>query len=147
MRERVNEQILCYYKQLATHSQAIDKYRKICLELIEGALGEMELRGKWELVLFGSYSIDFALRESDLDLVVLVEEGEELSLDKLLTHFRVKEWLRGCSIVQIQSAKVGVLEFEILLACVKHPKLKEARKPPQDVIHVDITLSEVGCRH
>ena len=35
----------------------------------------MELKEKWELVLFGSYSIDFALRESDLDLVVLVEDS------------------------------------------------------------------------
>jgi len=69
----------------------------------------MNIKSKWELVLFGSYSIDFALRDSDLDLALILENAEGCSIDWLFQHFKAQEWLRNCNIVQIQSAKVFIL--------------------------------------
>lgn len=43
----------------------------------------MNLKVQWEMIVFGSYSIDFALRESDLDIVIVVDEPEAFSLHTL----------------------------------------------------------------
>ena len=99
------------------YSQAMDKTRKMSLEAIEHTIGAMGFESKWELVLYGSYSIDFALRDSDLDIVLVVDDPEGCSIDSLYQHFKVQEWLRDCNIVQIQSAKVFILEFEIIRNC------------------------------
>mgnify|MGYP001326755547 CR=1 FL=1 len=50
---------------------------------------EMELKFKWELVIFGSYSIEFSLRESDLDILVVVSDPE-FSLTAVREHFKVQ---------------------------------------------------------
>ena len=71
----------------------------------------MQLKDKWELIVFGSYSIDFSLRKSDLDIILVIENPDACSLALLQEHFRVKEWLRSCKFTQIQSAKVDILEF------------------------------------
>lgn len=61
------------------------------------------------MVLFGSYSINFALRDSDLDIALVLEDPEGCSIDLLFQYFKVQEWLKDCNIVQIQSAKVFIL--------------------------------------
>ena len=122
------------------YSQAMDKTRKMSLEAIEHTIGAMGFESKWELVLYGSYSIDFALRDSDLDIVLVVDDPEGCSIDSLYQHFKVQEWLRDCNIVQIQSAKVFILEFEIILANLKHKNSKEVKKMGEGM-HVDISVS------
>lgn len=74
---------------MSLSSQSIDKYRKICIETIENTIMEMELKFKWELVIFGSYSIEFSLRESDLDILVVVSDPE-FSLTAVREHFKVQ---------------------------------------------------------
>lgn len=49
----------------------------------------MELKFKWELAVFGSYSVDFALRESDLDLL-LVTDDPAFTLNAVRDHLKVK---------------------------------------------------------
>ena len=41
---------------------------------------------------------------------------------------------------QIQSAKVSIIEFEILLVQLRHPKLKNSRVT-NEVLHVDLSVT------
>ncbi len=43
----------------------------------------MQLKFQWEMIVFGSYSIDFSLRESDLDIVIVVDDPDSFSLHNL----------------------------------------------------------------
>lgn len=43
----------------------------------------MQLKVKWEMIVYGSYSIDFSLRDSDLDIVIVVDDPEAFTLHTL----------------------------------------------------------------
>lgn len=49
----------------------------------------MELKFKWEIIVFGSYSVEFALRESDLDILIVVEDPN-FTLNSIQEHIKVK---------------------------------------------------------
>jgi DNA polymerase sigma len=77
--------------------------------LIESEVVALKIPSKWELVLFGSYSVDFAIKKSDLDLVLIVkQESPEKVIYRLCEHLRATKWLRNCSIVE---GKISILEF------------------------------------
>ena len=65
----------------------------------------------------------------------------------LSEHLKVQPWLRRCDIIQIQSAKASILELEVLLSCLKHPKIKDAKKLKEEVIHVDISMTDNKALH
>lgn len=109
--------------------------------MIEEALESLKFKANWKLILFGSCSIGFALKESDLDLIVEVDEAEMLTLGEIFDGLKTKEWVTDCKI--ISSARMPIVTFSVD-ACFG----RKAIKNRQDVsINVDISISTVSEVH
>lgn len=53
-------------------SEKFQQTRKAAVDLIKDFLNHQDIKCKWELIMFGSCEVGYALKQSDIDLVLRI---------------------------------------------------------------------------
>ncbi len=105
----------------------------------------MQLKCKWEMVLFGSCAIGFSLKDSDLDLIIQVEDQQLYSLSDFFDILKIKQWVVYSKLIYL--AQVPIISLKINLVNSMKLNPKELKKYPSLIINVDISMSEMAKMH
>jgi len=70
-------------KFLIEESEKFQQTRKAAVDLLREFLNLQEIKCKWELLMFGSCEVGYALKQSDIDLVLRIEDSQAYSLKRM----------------------------------------------------------------
>lgn len=86
--------------------------------MIRDFIFKQEIKLNWELVLFGSSEVGYALKQSDIDLVFRIQDSKVYSLKDMESGLKLFPWALSCQ--YISTANVPIITLKV--------NLYEARK-------------------
>ena len=102
-----------YAKMLKEESEKFHQTRKSAVDLIRDFIHKQEIKVNWELVLFGSSEVGYALKQSDIDLVFRIQDAKAYSLKDMETGLRLFPWALTCQ--YIPTANVPIITLKVNL--------------------------------